>query len=988
MTRLKAVVCMSLFAATMSGFSGAERNEPTVDDIIASGDPVLTANDHYRTYELEGGAAEFSCDNLRVRIAANALVVSIKRLPDGKELLNRSTPSLGFHLIGRDAEPIPFASLKKLKDNNYMVVSKYGSQKVIFSVAESSRYIAFRIESLIGIPRSSNYTMAFDIRGDHRIRPMPLDYMTFFYGHDPLDRSFPVSWPALWMGNENYLGETLPRGGFALYYDGSDAEEDEVLAHIWANENLPHPKVDYEWDVAGVRRWMGDWTRTFADRSSFWYSHVKGRDEFERLLPHINRMGLREIHFYHWTWHDSAHHCRVKKGGFFPNGRKDLVDFAQRLDSLGKNLSLHYNWCEINKEDPIFIGRTPRKDLADWGSGRLGESISRDDTTLFFIPDPGVELPSREWHDQPPPALNHWVHYNFIHVGDEIIRFEEALNTEGRMWLLRGCTRGVGSTESAAHAQGTVAKGLLANYGARYIPRTFSPLFHEMIREQAELWNDTQMSNMNYDGANPHYWSGANGIQIRVWLEEAYKQFDHPTFYDTGHGCQLWGHFEHYMNAFKKVEPVRMGFRGDMGVRPRTASLSRAAATVDEAHLRMAQVASVKHSDFSMHIPLHYPSDWEQYGRFDELVELVRNWKDVSPRLSDSQRQRIRKTMEPPLNRGFTSEWVWWLRKEDGVTKIYPQKNPMTRRGGDVKWGCMGGEVGWVTPQQYITFGQSLELENPFHQQPPQFTLRVISKFDYQAADNIPLFTDLEHISNPTEMKLTKAANGLAIEYDNSGRGVLDGKQAPLLATWKQSLDLTRHRGIGMMVKGDRSGAILLIRSGTMVRDYPVKLDFEGERYIEIPNGEVYWAGSDWGGPHRCAAASDSYKPQRLQIGIGFVPANTKVSVSVHGIKALKEIAAVVDDPGIVLNDGDGNLVVKGTLRSGQWLDYRGGDTAKLYDENWNPIADLPVTTTNYHVGTGFQRFQVTAGNEPEHVWVSTRFITEGTPIIVKEDRP
>jgi len=297
----------------------------------------------------------------------------------------------------------------------------------------------------------------------------------------------------------------------------------------------------------------------------------------------------------------------------------------------------------------------------------------------------------------------------------------------------------------------------------------------------------------------------------------------------------------------------------------------------------------------------------------------------------------------------------------------------------------MGGEVGWVTPQQYITFGQSLELENPFHQQPPQFTLRVISKFDYQAADNIPLFTDLEHISNPTEMKLTKAANGLAIEYDNSGRGVLDGKQAPMLATWKKSLNLTHHRGIGMMVNGDNSGAILLIRSGNN-RYYPVTIDFQGERYIEIPNGEAYWAGSAWGGPHRCGAARSNYKPSQMQIGLGFVPTNTNVSLTISGIKALKETEAVVEDPQIILNDGKGSLTVKGTVKSSQWLDYRGGDTAKLYDENWNPIADLPVTTTNYHVGTGFQGFQVTAGNEPEHVWVSTRFTTEGTPIIVKED--
>ena len=960
----------------------ADEVAPSVDELISKGDSVLTANDHYRTYEIKGGAAEFSCRHLHIRMASDTRLVSIKHLPDGKELLSANSPSLGFHLIGRNAKPIPFSSLHKLEGNTYMVVSKHGSQKVIFKVIESDDYIAFRIKSLVGIPKSSNYTLSFGVVGDHRLRPMPLDYMTFFNGHDPLDRKFPVKWPALWMGTENYLGEKLPRGGFALYYDDGDEAEDEIFMSIWANEKLPHPKVEYDWNIAGVKRWMKSWTETFSDRSSFWYSHVKGRDEFDRLLPHIDKMGIKEVHFYHWTWHDSAHHCRVKKDGFFPNGREDLVEFAQALYEGNKSLSLHYNWCEIDKEDPVFVGTKPRKDFADWGSGTIAKSIGKNDQTIYFVPREGVELPSREWHDQPAPALNHWVHYNFIHINDEIIKFDEVLNTEGKVWVMRNCTRGFGSTKPAAHAKNTPAKGLLANYGFQYIPKTHSPLFYEMINEQADLWNETQMTNMNYDGANPHYWSGASGIQIRIWLQEAYKRFDHPTFYDTGHGCQLWGHFEHYMNVFKKAEPIRMGFRGDMGVRPRTACISRAAATVDEAHLRMAQVASVKHSDFSMHIPLHYPSDWEQYGRFEELVKLVRDWKDISPKLSDSQRNRIRQTMELPLNRGFTSKMVWYLKKEDGKTKIYPQKNPLTRRAGDVKWGCQGGEVGWLTPQQYIKFGDSLELENPFQEQAPQFTLRVMSAMDPKSEENIGLFEDFDEISNPTEMKLKKADDGLEIHFDNRQRQTFNGKGNPMLATWKKSLDLRQHRGIGMLITGDKSGAVVLLRSGGK-RDYAVKIDFEGEKYIEIPNGEAYWAGSDWGGPHKCGVAKDNYMPKQMHIGLGYVPANINVKVKIRKIKALKESSASVENPKIILNNSQGSLTIKGSVKTSQYLDYRGGENAKLYNENWNLISELPVEKKSYSAATGYQKFKVSSSSKSNKVWVSTRFITEGEPIVV-----
>nr|MBC8481732.1 hypothetical protein [Planctomycetota bacterium] len=563
-------------------------------------------------------------------------------------------------------------------------------------------------------------------------------------------------------------------------------------------------------------------------------------------------------------------------------------------------------------------------------------------------------------------------------------KFKEALNTEGKVWVLRGCTRGVGSTEAAGHDSGSSVKGLLANYGGFFIPETFSPIFDEMIKEQSDFWNESQMTNMTYDGANPHYWSGANGIQIRRWLGQAYSQFDHPVFYDTGHGAQLWGHFEHYMNSFKVAQPIRMGFRGDMGVRPRSASICRAAATVDEAHLRMSQVASVNHSDFSMHMPLHYESDWEKYGRFEELVDLVRDWKEVSKKLTDAQRARIRETMELPLDRGFCSKYVWWLRKENGLTKIYPQKNPLTRRNGDVMWGCQGGEVGWVTPGQYIKFGDTLELENPYKAQEPQFSMRVMSKMNYEAEDNIPLFTDVTALDNPTEMKLEKKDTGILISYDNKGRSAYDGKRNPVFATWKKRLDLSKHRGIGMYVTGDNSGAVLVIRAGDRGRDYVLKIDFSGKKYIEIPNGEAFWAGSVWGGPHRSGVAKDDYQPGQFHIGLGYIPGNTQVTIKVEGIKALREHDGEVVNPKVILDGGNGSITIKGTLGSSQWLDYRGGNTAVKYDENWNRIAELAVVKNNYEAGKGYHKFNVTAQNSPGDTWVFTRFLTEGEPIVIK----
>ena len=954
-------------------------------DVIDIDDIVLTENGLYSTDDITGSPAEFSCSSLSMRMAADSSVASLKLISEGRELLRLGQDSPGFYMTGKSDRRLRFENLYKLRENTYMVTSKTETQKIIFTVSSGDGYLVFRIKELIGIPTTADYDIYFNLSGDENLRVVPLDYMTFTSGSKEkslCNRGLPVIWRAPWIRGEDYKGEKIPSGAFALYYDGGDDAEDEIITHIWANEGIPHPKVDFEWDEAGVNRWMKKWLEEFSDRSVFWYSHPKDRSELDRLLPYIRKMGMKELHIYHWTWLSGKHHCDVRKGNFFPNGREDLVKLSEELKKDDICLSLHYNFCEIPFDDPIFIGTKPRRDIASWGTGTLAKPIDESQTTIYFRPDPGVDLPNREGHDQLPPALTTSDHFNFVRIDDEIVRFKEALNTNGNVWVLSGCDRGLGSTLTASHSGGSQVIGLIGKFGILFSPDTYSALFDEMVIEHTSLWNDAQLRNCEYDGSNPAHWEGAQGTQYRRWLGQDFSQMDHPVLFTTGSHYQPWGFFERWFNRSTEGQPQRLGFRGDIGVRPRTTSLSNHAATIDEAHARMSQVAACGNMTYSMQITLHYPSDWEQYGRWEELVDVVADWKAIGKKLTAEQRKRIFDTLELPLDRGYCTKTVWWLRKEDGVTKIYPQKNPLTRREGDVRWGNAGSEVGWLTPQQYIKVGESLELENPYKSQAAMFTLRLMSKTDYQSEDNIDLFSDFEAIKNPTEMKVEKDGKGMVLSYENHMNRVFDGREGSLMASWNKSIDMRNHRGIGFWVTGDGSNAMLIIRTKAG-RDYPVKLDFKGKRYIEIPDAQYYWNQADWGGPTKSAAAAFDYNVSSFKIGFGRVPANTKVRVKVEGVKALKEYEATLVDPKISL-DGRGSLTVKGEFKSTQWLEYRGGRTAVLYDQNWNKIADLPVVLDNYVVGSGWHKFTVSSKNEPESVWISTRFITEGEPIVVK----
>jgi hypothetical protein len=114
-------------------------------------------------------------------------------------------------------------------------------------------------------------------------------------------------------------------------------------------------------------------------------------------------------------------------------------------------------------------------------------------------------------------------------------------------------------------------------------------------------------------------------------------------------------------------------------------------------------------------------------------------------------------------------------------------------------------------------------------------------------------------------------------------------------------------------------------------------------------------------------------------IGFGHLPAKTKTSVRVESITALAEIPAQLENP--VIRTGIGTLAVHGVVTSGQYLQYQGGDTASVFDENWMKIRDFPVEQRDYTMPAGYAPVSVTARTRP---WLEVQFMTEGDPMIVR----
>lgn len=95
----------------------------------------------------------FRTKRFTLRFSATGVPVSLKRLSDGKELLDQGTPSMGFYLRGFDDRITKLRNLARRPDGSYVVSNGNNTQRVVFAVAERDRYLTIRLKEFYGIPK-------------------------------------------------------------------------------------------------------------------------------------------------------------------------------------------------------------------------------------------------------------------------------------------------------------------------------------------------------------------------------------------------------------------------------------------------------------------------------------------------------------------------------------------------------------------------------------------------------------------------------------------------------------------------------------------------------------------------------------------------------------------------------------------------------------------------------------------------------------------
>ena len=679
---------------------------------------------------LYAGENQMKTAQFSLSFAANGLPLSLKT-NDSSEMLNTADPGKGFYLKGK-GEPMRLENIS-YESGRLIACSPNLLPAVTFSVHETDKYIAFRIEKLEAVPASLDITLHFEMKTKPNVKVMALDYMTEVQNYD---NSVVVNW--------HYLAHrhpSNPLGGFALYVKSSDDDEDDTILRIWTGEQLPHPIVKGAWDLKTAREWVKNWQATFFDPSQI-YLEGKNVDELRQAADYAQKAGVRQVFLFTHVWREDPfwpykrENCYVNRN-VFPKGEEDLRAFSDYLHKKGMLLTLHYVSGGIGPFDPKYVGSKPDRRLASWGGGTIAQPADPTTTTLLFKPNPGIEMPSQLPQSSymrfvtRPPMLDFYHGFHYMRVEDEMIQVGAFENTDQPVWTLTGCQRGLWDTNPAPHQPGADAAGLIDAYWQNLVPDNDSTLLPEMADTYAGLLNRCHIWNVMYDGGEIHRYNGEWGYEKFTTL--VYGKLDHPVIGMSSGGVPAPCQLEYRLNSTRKRQghlyPTNAGLELEHPCREAT-TIYGANFELSQACANNCRLYGVIKPEPMFAISLN---DLKTHGQTDSILKAAKDWKEIDRIIDDKTRAQLlatfRKNTEP---QGSPNHWpisdvVHMPREKKDCWELIPT-TIMTLGKADIHW-QNGQEFGTIVPRQNVQTGQELKLSNPFKSQPPRAIIRNFAAF-------------------------------------------------------------------------------------------------------------------------------------------------------------------------------------------------------------------------------------------------------------------
>lgn len=699
----------------------------------------------------------------------------------------------------------------------------------------------------------------------------------------------------------------------------------DIIEQIEIENGLPHPTLG------------GVWARKSPEQmKSLLYVDVS-EDTADAMIDYALAGGFGYIVLYRHVWCASQGSYLINRENF-PRGEAGLTAVSDKIHAAGLKFGMHNLDMIVAKDDPL-VHPVPDPGFLVYPDRRriLATDIGPTDNFIPTTTSPGGLLARED---------KSIYHGRDLRIGDEIIVYAALQTTEP--FGFTGCTRGAHGTVAAAHPAGAAIDNFAEFIYAYYRPDLKSDLYDRIVRAEAAALDRFEFDYIYPDGIGQNTSCYPEWPRWYIRSILAFKLY-HYTRREVlfAHGpissyawhvltqgntvdCVQNGIIEHFnrslaeaVHCIADLLPFDLGWFGYF-----TSSL-----TGDATRPREMEYAWCKALAYGAPISLNtYKSILDGNGRTREIFSIIKNWEEL--KLAGYFPERIREQLKEP-GQEFTLE-----QKAKGKWQVRPVTYAPDKY------------VGKVDGQQNVwTFSNSHPAQplRVFVQPKPQLT-------EYGDPANVVLLkpgplnlytTGPGPMGQPRQTPGLEYALRVAEEDSPGGRKSFDvsaTNKGTKAAGWGCAevildgvKDLTRHRALGTWVKGDGSGAYLhfTIESGrTLARDYYVRLDFTGWKYVKMPEsakGEIY----DFAFPFSTyfALGLMSFESvDRIYVFLTNLPAGATAKARFSRLEALQETPRTIHNPGLTVNGESITFPV--TLEPDWYLEYQGDGPVRVFDPN------------------------------------------------------
>ncbi len=514
---------------------------------------------------------QYSTTELRLAIDRSGVVTSMFDVVHQKEYLanNQPAPFLSILRSGQVEKPATAASPLKNRLTFFFAASKVSIDVAVVTKPTHLTFEVIRVTpvdsvdgvvwgpyptaisktigEIVGVVRDDQFAIGiqalnpktlgsypdnaegFDMSRGRAAEPKPWGSVLQCYS---LNRMKPRN-ADVWLGNFPNMpippipGETVVGSKIALFGCPEPQALDRI-GEIELAERLPHPMID------------GVWFKKSSEQGRSYLIADFDEQTIDELLACTKRAGLMTL--YHMEPFASWGHYEVNKK-IFPDGAAGLRRCVEKAKALGIRLGGHTLTAFIQTNDP-YVTPMPDQRLARTGSSRLTADIS-DSTTSIRVASP-------EFFDN---EKANWLHAAVI--DQEIIRYRAA--SSEAPWVLLDCQRGAFGTRAGAHVKGTEIGKLLDHDYKVFFPNF--ELQREIARNLARTFNETGLSQMDFDGHEGCAATGQGAYAYELFPKDFYDNVDHTVINGTSNSKHFYWHINSYCNW---GEPWYEGFRESM----------------------------------------------------------------------------------------------------------------------------------------------------------------------------------------------------------------------------------------------------------------------------------------------------------------------------------------------------------------------------------------------------------------------------------------